>query len=143
MQKQHVKFLYVLFCAFVSFDIVLLVYSTEYRDFFGVTENLYGAIWRVIPNIVMLFIYGLAFWKARQGIYYSRAMLWHGVIFILLGFVMCIPWGGYFLAPFSPIGLPYLSSILWVPQGYFLSLAVAIAFIVANVYLIRFSKSGQ
>jgi len=64
-------------------------------------------------------------------------MIWHGAIFSLLGVAMCIPWAGYFFAPFSPISLLYLASIIWVQDGYYLSLIITVMFIVFNLYLIQ------
>lgn len=124
-----------------AFDIVLLAYSNEYRNFFGVVRDISGVMWRIIPDIVLILFYGLIFWKIRNGIFLPRLMVSHGVLYGLLGIAMCLPWGGYFLAPFSPIGLLYLGSILWSPSGYFLSLGIAIVFIASNLYLIRLGLS--
>lgn len=138
VKKARIRFLFALFGMLAAFDIVLLIYSNEYRNFFGEVQGVSGVMWRIILDIALTVFYGLIFWKITNGILLPRLMVWHGVLYGLLGIVMCLPWGGYFFAPFSPIGLLYLGSILWTPLGYSLSLGITIFFITSNLYLIWF-----
>jgi len=143
MNLSCIRFLFALFGLLAAFDIVLLVYSDDYRNFFGAVRDISDVMWRIVPDVAMFFFYGLVYWKTKNEVALPRLMLWHGVLYGLLGIAMCLPWGGYFLAPFSPVGLLYLGSILWSSPGYFLSLGVAIMFIASNLYLIRSGLIGR
>ncbi len=143
VKQSVISVLFAVFGLFAAFDIAFLAYSSDYRNFFGDVRDISGVMWRIIPDVVMVLFYGLIHWKIKNGIILPRLMVWHGVLFGLLGFAMCLPWGGYFLAPFSPVGLLYLGSILWSPAGYALSLSVAMVFIAFNVYLIRLGLAAK
>lgn len=143
VNQSVISVLFAVLGLIAAFDIAFLTYSNDYRNFFGEVGDISGVMWRIIPDIAMVVFYGFIHWKIKSGIVLPRLMVWHGILFSLLGLAMCLPWGGYFLAPFSPVGLLYLGSILWSPVGYFLSLSVAIIFIAFNVYLIRFGLAAR
>ncbi len=135
--KNYIKVIFAVFGVLAAFDIVLLVYSNEYRNIFGEVRNTSEVMWRFIADIVMVIFYGFVYWKTKKGISLPRLMVWHGVLYSLLGVAMCIPWAGYFLAPFSAVGLLYLTSIIWIQDGYYLSLAITVMFIAFNLHLIQ------
>ncbi len=136
--KIYIKFIFSVFGLLATFDLLFLIYSSEYRDVFGQVSGVAEITWRIIADIVMALFYGLVFWKLKKGITLPRLMICHGVLYGLLGVAMCIPWAGYFFAPLSPIGLLFLASIIWIQDGYYLSLAIALMFIVFNLYLIQY-----
>ncbi len=124
-------------------DFLLILLSQEYRDVFGATNQITDSLWRIFLDLMMTGFYGVVFYKHKEGNYSPRLLLWHGVFFGLVGIALCVPWGGYFLAPFSPIGMPYLVAIGWVPYGYFISIFMALVFIIFNIYLIRTGLSSK
>ena len=137
MMKSYIMLIFFIFGVLAAVDMLFLIYSSGYRDVFGQVSDISEVMWRIILDIVMVLFYGLVFWKLKKGSILPRLMIWHGAIFSLLGVAMCIPWAGYFFAPFSPISLLYLASIIWVQDGYYLSLIITVMFIVFNLYLIQ------
>jgi hypothetical protein len=142
MKKTCIKYLFAAFCLFALFDFFLLILSNEYRNFFGEVRKASEVIWRVAIDVVMVLFYGILYRKATIGTFMPRVMVWHGVLYCLLGFAMCLPWVGYLLAPFSPISLLYLGSILWA-FSWGLSLTITIVFIVSNIYLAWFGLTTR
>lgn len=123
--------------AIVVLDFVLLLVSREYRDVLGTTEGISGAVWRIVLDIGMIAIYGLMYFKVnRNSRILSPLLVCHGLLYGSLGAALCLPWGGYFIAPLTPVGLLYLGSILWVPHGYFVALVVAVVFVTFNIFLV-------
>ncbi len=135
LKQGYIRLVFASFCVLVALDVALLFCAEEYRDFFGVTRGVADVMWRIVPDVTMMFFYGLAYLKMKSVGLLPRVALWHGLIFGLLGLVLCLPWGGYFFAPFTPIGSLYLAAILWLPDGYLFSLSVAVVFIAFNVSL--------
>lgn len=136
-KRNYLKYVFVFLGILVLADVFLIFFSEDYRNIFGATNQITDSLWRIVPDFMMMVFYGFMYLKHENGLSPSNILLWHGVLFGLVGLAMCIPWGGYFFAPFSPIGLLYLVLIIWAPSGYFLSLCVAILFIVFNLNLIR------
>lgn len=135
-RQAGIRYLFALFGILAAIDIALISFSLPYRSAYGAVRSIPDVSWRIIPDVVMIFFYGLVFWKTTSGAVPPRLMVWHGILYSIVGIAMCIPWGGYFFAPFSPVGSLFLGSMLWVPSGYFLSLGVAILFIAFNLYLV-------
>ena len=136
LDEKYLKMLFALFGLLVLMDVVVILSVKDYRNVYGATNQLSDSLWRIIPDCLIMIFHALAYFKSAR-IYSPRFLLGHGICFGLIGFALCLPWGGFFFAPFSPIGLPYLVAIGWLPHGDFIALFIAIVFIVFNLYLIR------
>jgi hypothetical protein len=93
-------------------------------------------IGRIVIDGSMIVFYGLVYLKMREGGVLPRVMLWHGLLYGLLGFGLCLPWVGDFLAPLTPVSLLFLGAIIWTPFHYYGALGVSGAFVLFNIYLI-------
>ena len=70
-----------------------------------------------------------------------KLIIWQSVFMSMAALLMCFPFGGYFIAPVTPIGVIYLSSLLlwnqkWPVNWYVFSCALSLAFLLANVLII-------
>ena len=124
--------------AFAALDVVMLLSSGDYRNTLGRTHGVSDSfnIGRILIDGSMIAFYGLVYLKMREGGVLPRVMVWHGLLYGLLGVLLCFPWGGFFLAPLTPVGLLFLGAIIWTPFDYYGALGVAGAFVVFNIYLI-------
>ena len=121
--------------AFAALDFVLALSSPEYRNALGMVRGIFDVAWRFAPNLSMIAFYGIVYVKMREGAILPRVMLWHGLIYGLLGLVLCLPWT-YVLAPLTPIGVLYLEIFFETPFGWPGAQGVAATFVVFNIYLI-------
>jgi len=133
--RRFLLWLFALFCVLAIVDLAAVLFSSTYRDLFGRTHDLTDAMWRIIPDVVMATVYGIVFWKLNDEFFLRKFAVWHGVVYGVLSVLMCIPWGGYFLAAFSPIGILYLTPLMLSSSGYFASMGVAVTFFILNVFL--------
>jgi hypothetical protein len=110
----------------------------EARDALGQTEGVFDSfnIGKIVIDGSMIVFYRWVYVKMREGAVLPRVMLWHGLIYGLLGLGLCIPMGGYLLAPLTPVSALYLGAVAWTPFHYYGALGVAGAFVVFNIYLI-------
>ncbi len=141
-----VRYLFNVSCGLVVLDIVLFVTIVEYRNFFGVIrkDGITNIIARLTPDILMVFFYTKAEFNLRKHGYISRKRtLVHSIVCSLIGLILCIPWIGMFLAPFSPIGSLYLSSILLFDNGYYISLGMAFIYVMLNAYIIYIANRNK
>jgi len=124
--------------AFAALDVVMLLSSGDYRDTLGRTHGVSDSfnIGRIVIDGSMIAFYGLVYLKMREGGVLPRVVMWHGLLYGLLGFGLCLPWIGIFLAPLTPVGLLFLGAIIWTPLHYYGALGVAGAFVAFNMYLI-------
>ena len=119
---------------FAALDVVIALSSADYRNALGVVRGISDIAWRFAPNLSMIAFYGIVYVKMREGAILPRLMLWHGLIYGLLGLVLCIPWM-YVFAPLTPICALYLGSMS-TPFGYGGMLGMADVFVAFNIYLI-------
>ena len=138
LKRYCARIVFACFGVLATLDVVMLLSSGEYRDVLGVTHGVSDIfnIGRIVIDGSMIVFYGLVYLKMRDGSVLSRLMVWHGLLYGLLGVTLCIPWGGFLLAPLTPVGLLYLGALLWTPLSYPGALGVAGAFIVFNIYLV-------
>lgn len=137
MREGVLRHVFAMFCLLPVLDVIVLCSSSGYRDLFGVTHGLSDNWWRLIPDAAMVILYWRVYSKMQKASISPHLMLWHGILYGLLGLALFIPWGGYFLAPLTPIGLLYLGAIVCVPSvGYYLALGVATLFVGFNAYLV-------
>lgn len=137
-RRNLIRYLFSAFYGFVLLDIFLFVFFIEYRDFFGVIkkDSVTNISVRLTPDILMFFFYTNVKLKIHKYGYISRkVVLVHSFACLLIGLALCTPWIGMFLAPLSPIGSLYLSSILLFENGYYISLGIALIFVILNIYV--------
>lgn len=134
----YVRIGFACFGVFAALDAVMRLSTEEYRNSLG-TTGVFDSfnIGKVIFNVSMTAFYGWAYVKLREGRALSRLMLWHGVLYGVLGLGLCLPFVGMFLAQLTPIGLLFFGALMWTPFGYPGLLSVAITFVVFNAYLVR------
>ena len=119
--------------AFAALDFVLALSSPEYRNALGMVRGIFDVAWRFAPNLSMIAFYGIVSVKMREGAILPRVMLWHGLIYGLLGLELCLPWT-YALAPLTPISVLYLW--MFLNFGWPGAQGVVATFVVFNIYLI-------
>ena len=83
----------------------------------------------------MIAFYGIVYVKMRKGAILPRVMLWHGLLYGLIGLILCLPWT-YVFAPLTPVGVIYLGMFFWTPFGWPGAQGVAAAFVAFNIYLV-------
>lgn len=83
---------------FAALDVVMLLGSGEYRDALGVTHGVLDPInlGRIVLDVSMIAFYRWVYVKMREGRVLLRLMVWHGLLFGLLGLGLCIPLVGIF-----------------------------------------------
>ncbi len=91
---------------------------------------------RIVLDVAMIVLYGMAYRKLRENGVSRHTAIVHGAIYGLVGLLMCFPMGGFFLAPFTPIGVLYFGSLMWTPFEFIGSLVVGGAFVVFNMLLV-------
>jgi hypothetical protein len=125
------------FAVFATLDLVVLVGFDEYREAFGATDGMFDGfnLSRIGLDLWMILFYGKVAMRMRHGGISSRLLVWHGLVYGLLGLMLCIPFAGFFFAPLTPVGLLYMGSLL-SPFTLYGSYGVAIAFIVFNIFLV-------
>jgi hypothetical protein len=143
VKGSWVRFTFARFGLLAAIDVITLLFSIEYREILGRLHGVLENIWRFILDGLMMIFYGfLSAQLGEKACVRSRLIVWHRVLGILFGIVLCIPFGGFFLAPFTPVGLLYLGAMSWTPMGYFGSLVVAITFVAFNMYLVWVGLRG-
>jgi hypothetical protein len=138
--RRYVRIGFACLGALALLDVVLLLSTEEYRNALGVTPGVFDSfnLGRIILDVLMSVFYWMVYVKIREGRVLSSLMVWHGLLYGLLGAALCfLPWGGLFLAPLTPVGVLYLGAILWTPFQLPGALGVAVAFVAFNTYLVR------
>lgn len=138
MQREGtcIRVVFVCFGVLAAIDIIMLFFSVGYREILGKPHGALENIWRFLLDGLLMILYRFLSAQLGKAEAWSRFLVWHGVLGGLLGVVLCIPFGGFFLAPFTPVSLLYLGAMLWTPMGFSGSLTVAITFVMFNIYLI-------
>jgi len=133
MSWNGVRDVYGVFAALAALELALIATVEPLRSAVGRTEGLGLAI-RCLPSLAVLGVCGWAYVQlrsdARSG---ERFVLVLSVVFVALGFLTLTPWVGMFAALLTPISVLYFAAILWVPQGFFVAVGVAVAFMILNV----------
>lgn len=143
VKRNYSEILFAFLGALATLDIVVLISSPAYRSAYGSTSDIADVLWRFALDAVLIIFYWTTYWRMIRGAHPKMILLSHALIYSVLSLLMCIPWGGHFFAPLTAVALPYLGSILWIAGGYFLSLAVAVAFFVSNLYLFIFATKSH
>ncbi|VAW96923.1 hypothetical protein MNBD_GAMMA22-1250 [hydrothermal vent metagenome] len=136
---SKIKYFYMVLSGFVLLDILLFLILTPYRNVLGVVkeDDIFGIFIRLIPDIFMLVFYLFFFIKIIKLNYISTIMVkWHSAICIFIGLLLCIPWVGIFFTSFTPIGFLYISLILWLEEGYYFGISLALVFVLINFYIL-------
>lgn len=90
---------------------------------------------RIVLDVAMIVLYGKAYRKLRENGISRHTAIAHGVSYGLVGLLMCFPMGGFFLAPFTPIGVLYFGSLMWTPFEFIGSLVVGGMFVAFNIFM--------
>lgn len=139
MIQKRAVFLFGVFWLLVVVDLLLFVLFEDYRNQLGTFDNydINSYIYRLLPDLVMLLCYSVFLLRySKLGIVSRNFVFVHSAIFFLLGAGLCIPWGGIFFAPLTPICVLFLGSVLWIPEGFYVSTTVAMGFLFLNGYLL-------
>lgn len=140
MSWNSVRGVYGVFAALAVLDLVLIATVEPVRSAVGRTEGL-GLAVRSLPSLAVLGVCGWAYVQlgsnARSAV---RLVLVLSVVFAALGLLTLIPWIGMFAALLTPISVLYFAAILWVPQGFFVVMAVTVGFIILNVTTARLAQ---
>jgi len=114
-------------------------FSYELRfpgQFFDQATRLHYSLIILPPSILVLF-YGTTCYKLFRGESLGRKVLIaQSVFFSFTALMMCIPFGGYYFAPFNPTGVVYLTSMDWwpFPNGwYYCMCGMSFLFVLATV----------
>ena len=83
----------------------------------------------------MVGLYSLLLLQSTKRQLSKKVLLIYSVVYGLLGLTLCVPWMGFLLSPLTPITFPYLAALIWLPFGYYFSIAVAMGFIMVNIAL--------
>lgn len=144
MKHQYVPRILFIFCILIIADLLLVALSVGYRNQLGVIDGkgITGYLYRLLPDILMLSFYGVFFLKYKKSNALPLKLLTiHSVFFMVLGILLCIPWGGLFFAPLTPVGILYLGAISLLAEGFYVSLSIAVAFFILNLYLLLIRKN--
>src|SRR5215831_427151 len=140
MSWNGVRGVYGVFAALAALDLVLIATVEPVRSAVGRTEGLGLAI-RCLPSLAVLGACGWAYLQLRSSARSSvRLVLVLSVVFAALGLLTLMPWVGMFAALLTPISVLYFAAILWVPQGFFVAMAVTVAFIMLSVATARHAQ---
>jgi ABC-type Mn2+/Zn2+ transport system permease subunit len=125
------------FATCATLDLIVLLMSDAYRNIMGRTHGISDVtvMCRIVLDVAMMVLYWMAYRKIREHGISRLVAITHGVSYGLLGLLMCFPLGGFFLAPFTPIGVLYFGSLMWTPVEFIGSLVVGGAFVAFNLFL--------
>jgi len=140
MNSNIFKNTFIIFIYLVIADVACFVASEDFRNAFGVfdVKSSQEYIVRLLPDFILFSFYTVVLFRLQKGNSIPNILLkLYCLLFTLLGLALCIPWGGMFFAPFTPIGVLYVGSILWVPEGFYVSMLIAIMFCITNIYLFK------
>lgn len=140
MSWNGVRNVYGAFTALAALDLVLIATVEPVRSAVGRTEGLGLAI-RCLPGLAVLGVCGWAYLQLRSDRRSSvRLVLVLSVAFAALGLLTLAPWVGMFAALLTPISVLYFAAILWMPQGFFVAMAVTVVFIILSVATARLAQ---
>ena len=124
-------------------DIFLFFILSDYRNILGKFDDykIIEYVYRLLPNFLMLLFYSIfIFMFFCKKVVPYKLLYAHSMFYIFLSIALFIPWGGIFIAPLTPVSILYLGSIIWVAEGFYVSLFIALIFFILNVYLLKISK---
>ena len=138
LKQGWIRFGFACFATCATLDFITLLMSDAYRSIMGRTHGLSDVtvMGRIVLDVAMIVLYGMAYRKLSENGISRHTAIAHGVSYGLLGLLMCFPLGGFFLAPFTPIGVLYFGSLMWTPFEFIGSLVVGGAFVVFNILLV-------
>lgn len=137
LKQGWIRIGFACFAICATLDFIALLTSDAYRSIMGRTHGISDVtvMCRIVLDVTMMVLYGMAYRKIREHGISRPTAIAHGVSYRLLGLLMCFPLGGFFLAPFTPIGVLYFGSLMWTPFEFIGSLVVGGAFVVFNIFL--------
>ena len=121
--------------AFAGLDALTRLILEDYRDAMGTTDEGLSIlnVGIIALDVSLTVFYGSMYLKMRKGGILPRVMVWHGLLYGVLGLILCLPWT-YFLAPLTPVCVLYLGIFFWTPFGWHGAQGVAAAFVTFNIY---------
>lgn len=138
MTSHQLKFYFWLLFIFVIIDAILIALSYEYRNIFGMVDGTgsYGYAIRTTPTIILVLFYAKICYKLLRGeVPNQQFLIIHSIFFSSLALIMCFPWL-YFFAVLTPIGVLYLSSIIFFKSnGYYIACGLSLMFFFANMII--------
>lgn len=137
LSDRWIQVAFICFAVCATLDCMLVFTSNGYRNVLGRTQGVSDitVICRITFDVAMILLYGMAYRRLRKHGISRRFLIGHGMGYGGIGLLACIPIGGYFLAPLTPIAVLYFGSFMWTPFGFFGSLFAGGAFVLFNTYL--------
>mgnify|MGYP003333843384 FL=1 len=137
LKQGWIRIGFACFVICATLDFITLLTSDAYRSIMGSTYGIsdVSVMCRIVLDVTMTVLYGKAYGKLRESGISRLTAIVHGGSYGLLGLLMCFPLGGFFLAPFTPIGVLFFGSMLWSPLEFTGSLVVGGAFVAFNIFL--------
>jgi hypothetical protein len=130
-----------------SVDLVLVCASQEYRNALGrVQPELLPTLVRLTPGAVLMLLCVVVLARLRRNP--KAGMAWAAgtsAVFAILGASALLPWIGMFAATLTPMAGLYLAALLWIPNGLFLAMSIAVVFTAANSWVakVAFKQCGS
>lgn len=137
LKQGWIRIGFACFAICAALDFIALLTSDAYRSIMGRTHGISDVpvMCRIVLDVTMMVLYGKAYRKLRESGISRHTAIVHGATYGLVGLLMCFPMGGFFLAPFTPIGVLFFGSILWSPFEFTGSLVVGGMFVAFNIFM--------
>jgi hypothetical protein len=145
MRWKFVLWVYSLYTLLALSDIILVAGSPRYRNALGRVDvsDMVDLSVRLAPSAFLVFFCAsvVVGRQLTRGPWKALVVVSSG-LFVVLGVVALVPWIGVFATMLTPIASVSISALLWLSNGYLLSLIVSLGFVSVNAWIIACSLVG-